>query len=438
MFKQIFLFELKLWFKRPSVYIFFLIFFALTVLVTAARAGLLGTSNADSNAIINSASAIARLLSSLNTNLIGIIILVTIIAPVVYKDFQYNMHPLLFTKPISKFGYMFGRFSAVFLVAIFVLSGSVFGHMLACVFPGIDAEKLGPFKLMNYLQPFILFIIPNTLLVGAIFFSLVTFSRNMIAGYVGCIVLILIKGITPALLSDIDNQTFAAILEPFGTQAFSKITKYWTPSEQNTLAIPFEGVLLYNRLLWLGIGLFITAATYWKFQFSQFNSPVSFFSRNKKETLSIASAPVNSLADVPTATQIFSSKFNLYQTWFLAKFEFNKIVKSIFFIIIVFISVALFMVVSPFLSLIYGTPTYPVTYQILEIGLGLFSLFMSVLIVFYGGIVVWRERDAKVDELVGASPIAPWVSFASKLIALILVQAVLFFVIMLTGMGIQT
>lgn len=437
MFKQIFLFELKLWFKRPSVYIFFLIFFALSILVTAGRAGLLGTSSSDSNIIINSASAIARLLNSLNTNLIGVIILVTIIAPAVYKDFEFNMHPLLFTKPISKFGYMFGRFSAVFFVALFVLSGSVFGHMLACTFPGIEAEKLGPFKLMNYLQPFILFIIPNTLLVGAIFFSLVTFTRNMIAGYIGCIVLLLIKNIIPALLSDIDNQTVAAVIEPFGTQAFSKITKYWTPVEQNTLGIPFEGVMLYNRLLWIGIGLFITIATYWKFQFSQFNSPVSFFSRNKKETFSIASAPVNSLADVPTATQTFSSKFNLYQTWFLAKFEFNKIVKSIFFIIIVLISIALFIIISPFLSLIYGTATYPVTYQILEIGLSLFSLFMSILIVFYGGIVVWRERDAKVDELIGAAPIAPWISFVSKLTALILVQAVLLLVIMFTGIGIQ-
>ncbi len=437
MFKQIFLFELKLWFKRPSVYIFFLIFFGLSILITAGRAGLLGASNSDSNVIINSASAIARLLSSLNTNLIGVIILVTIIAPAIYKDFEFNMHPLLFTKPISKFGYMFGRFSAVFLVALFVLTGSILGHMLVCTFPGIESEKLGPFKLINYIQPFILFIIPNTLLVGAIFFSLVTFSRNMVAGYVGCIILLLIKNITPALLSDIDNQTLAAVIEPFGTQAFSKITKFWTPSEQNTLVIPFEGVLLYNRLLWLGIGLFITIATYWKFQFSQFNSPVSFFSRNKKETLSIASSPVNSLADVPTATQSFSSTFSFYQTWFLAKFEFNKIAKSIFFIIIVLVSIALFILVSPFLSLIYGTSTYPVTYQILEIGLSLFTLFMSVLIVFYGGIVVWRERDAKVDELIGAAPIAPWVSFSSKLIALILIQAVLLLVIMFTGIGIQ-
>lgn len=437
MFKQIFLFELKLWFKKPATYIFFLVFFGLSMLLTAAVAGLLGGTSSDSNATINSANAIAGILNGLSTDIIGAIILITIIAPAVYKDFQYNMHPLLFTKPISKFGYLFGRFTAAFLVAMFVLTGTVLGHMITCALPGIEAEKLGAFHIVNYVQPFILFVVPNTLLVGAIFFSLVTFSRNMIAGYVGCIALILIKGIASSLLADLDNQTIASLLEPFGEQALNKITKFWSPSEQNTLAIPFEGVLLYNRLLWLGIGIGITLLTFLRFKFSQFNEPVSFFRRKRKEMLSIASAPVNSLADVPKATQNFSSKFSFYQTYFLAKFEFNKIVKSIFFLIIIALSILSFVAVSSQLGLIYGTSTFPVTYQILQVGAGIFQFFMIILIVFYAGIVVWRERDAKVDELVGVSPLAPWVSFASKLSALVSVQIILLFVIMLTGMSIQ-
>ncbi len=407
------------------------------MLLTAAVAGLLGGTSSDSNATINSANAIAGILNGLSTDIIGAIILITIIAPAVYKDFQYNMHPLLFTKPISKFGYLFGRFTAAFLVAMFVLTGTVLGHMVTCALPGIEAEKLGAFHIMNYLQPFILFVVPNTLLVGAIFFSLVTFSRNMIAGYVGCIALILIKGIASSLLADLDNQTIASLLEPFGEQALNKITKYWSPSEQNTLSIPFEGALLYNRLLWLGIGISITLLTFLRFKFSQFNEPVSFFRRKRKEMLSIASAPVNSLADVPKATQNFSSKFSFYQTFFLAKFEFNKIVKSIFFLIIIALSILSFVAVSSQLSLIYGTSTFPVTYQILQVGAGIFQFFMIILIVFYAGIVVWRERDAKVDELVGVSPLAPWVSFASKLTALVSVQIILLFVIMITGMSIQ-
>jgi ABC-2 type transport system permease protein len=438
MFKELFFFELKLWFKKSITYIFFLVFCGLSMLITAAMAGLLGPSVADSNTTINSVNAIASILNGLSNDIIGSIILITIIAPAVYKDFQYNMHPLLFTKPISKSGYLFGRFFAAFVVALFVLMGTIVGHAVACALPGIEAEKLGAFNSMNYLEPFILFVVPNTLLIGAIFFSLVTFSRNMIAGYIGCVALVLLKSSVTSMLGDMDNQTLVAILEPFGEQALKKITKYWSPAEQNTLFIPFEGVLLYNRLLWLGIGLGITVLTYFRFQFSQFNEPVSLFKRkNRKEFLSIPSAAIQSLADVPKAIQTFNKRFSFYQTWYIAKFEFNKIVKSVFFLIVVAISVLSFFAVSTQLDVIYGTSTFPVTYQILEKGGSVFQFFMIVLIVFYAGTVVWRERDAKVDELIGTSPIAPWVSFTSKLTALILIQVVLLFVLMLTAIFIQ-
>lgn len=438
MFSQLFLFELKLWFKRPAVYIFFLVFFLIAVLYMLVQGGVIGNSDADSNALVNSARAVAQYVSRINTGFIGMIILITIMAPSVYKDFQYNMHPLLFTKPISKFGYMMGRFLGSFCVAMFVLMGSMLGHMMMCAILSGDPQKFGPFNLMNYIEPFIYFVIPNTLLVGAIFFSLVTFSRNMIAGYVGCIALLVLKSIASALLADLDNQNLAAILEPFGEQAFRQLTKYWSPDEQNTLRLPFEGVLLYNRLLWLGIAFVITGLTFMRFKFSQFNEPVSFFKRkNKKEMLSLASAPVLALSDIPKPAQVFTKKFSWFQIWFLAKFEFRKIVKSIFFLIIALLAVASLLLVIPVNGIIYGTSTYPVTYQILEVGGALSALFLNIIIIFYAGVVVWRERDAKVEELVGTSPLLPHVPFLSKFIAMVLVQAVLLLVIMLTGISIQ-
>ncbi len=441
MFKQIFLFELNLWLKKPATYIFFLVFFGLSLFITSAIAGLLGGAE-ETNATINSAKAVAEVLNALNSDLMGIIsliILITIIAPAVYKDFQYNMHPLLFTNPITKFGYMFGRFSASFLVALFVVSATVLGHWVTCVIFGVDAERLGPFNLMNYVQPFVLFVVPNTLLVGAIFFSLVTFSRNMISGYVGAIVLLVLKGVSPILLSDIDNQNLAALLDPFGDQALNNATKYWSAEEQNTLALPMSGILLYNRLLWMGISLALTGFTFYRFQFSQFNNPISFswFKRKKAEIKSIPSAPLLSLADLPKVNPIYTFKFSLQQIWFLAKFEYVKVTKTIFFLIIALLSALILTVVSEVSVQIYGTPTMLVTHQVLQVSNAVFILFAPLLIVFYSGVVVWREKDSKVDELVGASPIASSTSFLSKLAGLVMMQATLLLVIMVTGIIIQ-
>jgi len=437
MFKELFLFELKLWFKKPSTYIFFLVFFAFSMLITSAMAGLMGTPQGESNTTINSALAIADILNGLNTDIIGAIILISIIAPAVYKDFQYNTHPLLFTKPITKFGYIFGRFTASFLVALFVISGTLFAHLIVCSFLGVDAEKLGAFSLMNYLQPFFFFVVPNTLLVGAIFFSLVTFSRNMIAGYVGCVTLILVKSIASALLADIDNQSMAALLEPFGEQALKQITKYWSPDEQNNLMIPFEGVLLYNRLLWLSIGVGITFLTYYRFQFSQFNNPVSLFKRKQKEHYSIPSAPIHSLSELPRVQQLFKGAIVWQQIKLITRFEFLKIVKSIFFLIVVLLCLISLALVSTQMGAIYGTNTYPVTYQILQLGGALFQFFMLILIVFYAGVLVWRERDSKTEELIGTTPIKNTTLLFSKFFALVLVQIMLLVTIIVSGILIQ-
>lgn len=440
MFKQIFSFELKLWLKKPATYIFFLVFFGLSMFITSALAGLLGGAS-ETNATINSAKAIAEVLNALNSDLMGIIslvILITIIAPAVYKDFQYNMHPLLFTNPISKFGYMFGRFSAAFLIAMFVVSATVFGHMITCAAFGVDAERLGPFNIMNYVQPFLIFVVPNTLLVGAIFFSLVTFSRNMISGYVGAIILLVLKGVSPILLRDLDNQNLAALLDPFGDEALSHVTKYWSAEEQNTLGLPMGGILLYNRLLWLGISLLLTGFTFYRFEFAQFNNPVSFsWFKKKQEIKSIPSAPLLSLSDLPKVDQTYSFSFTLKQIWFLAKFEYVKVTKTIFFLIIALLSILILTVVSDVSAEIYGTPTLLVTYQILQVSNAVMVLFAPLLIVFYSGVVVWREKDSKTDELIGASPIASSTSFLSKLLGLIMMQGTLLLIIMLTGIIIQ-
>ena len=45
----------------------------------------------------------------------------------------------------------------------------------------------------------------------------------------------------------------------------------------------------------------------------------------------------------------------------------------------------------------YGTNTYPVTYQVLDIASGSFAIFMLIITAFYAGELVWRERDARMD-----------------------------------------
>ncbi|HEY1040781.1 MAG TPA: M1 family aminopeptidase [Bacteroidia bacterium] len=439
MFKSIFLFEIKQGFKKPSTYIFFIIFFLLYLFVGLGLSGVLPLATGDSNVFVNSASSVAGILVGLNESIMGLVnsvILVAIMATAIQKDYEYNTHALFYTKPIKKSAYYFGRFFGAYTVALFVFFSQILGYFIGCM-AGSGNPQVGPLNMMSFIEPFLLFTVPNLFLLGIIFFSLTTYTRSNMTAYLFSIVLLVIRSITDTITSDIDNKTMAAILEPFGQEAFQRITEYWTPEEQNNYLIPMSGVLLYNRLLWVGIAIIITAVSYFKFSFSQFLVPFVLFKKKVKETLSPASSQIQNLSDLPVVSRIFTTKANWKQLFYLAGFEFKKMTKSVFFVIICALGAAMMFVISQFTGAIYGTQTYPVTYQILEAVAGIFQFFILILIVFFSGTIVWRDRDNKVDELVGTTPISNTILFFSKYLGLIYVTGILMFVIMLTGIIIQ-
>ncbi|MFL5752264.1 MAG: M1 family aminopeptidase [Bacteroidia bacterium] len=439
MFKEIFLFEFKQGLKKPSTYIFFAVFFLVYFLMGLITSGIIPLATGDTNVKINSASVVTGLLIGLNQNIFGLVnsvILVAVMSTAIQKDYEYNSHSLFYTKPISKPGYFFGRFFGAFIIGLFVFFGQIIGYMTACAI-GSGEPTVGPFHLMNFMEPFFLFTAPNVLLLGVIFFTLTTYTRSNMSAYLFSVVLLVLRSITDSITSDLDNKTFAAILEPFGQEAFQKITEYWTPEEQNNLLIPLQGELLINRLLWIGIALLITFAGYFRFQFSQFLTPFNLFKRKVTETLSPASAHMQSLSDIPRVLKDFSIRAQWRQLFYLAGFEFKKMTKSVFFVIICALGMSMMFIISKFTGQIFGTETYPVTYNILQTVSGIFQFFILILIVFFSGTIVWRDRDKKVDELVGTTPISNTVLFFSKYLGLMYVTMALLSLIFITGVVIQ-
>ena len=62
---------------------------------------------------------------------------------------------------------------------------------------------------------------------------------------------------------------------------------------------------------------------------------------------------------------------------------------------------------------------------------------MLIIIAFYAGELVWRERDNRLDQISDALPVPTWLPLLSKLGALMLVPVLLQAVLMLCGMAIQ-
>ncbi|MBX9785393.1 MAG: ABC transporter permease [Chitinophagaceae bacterium] len=438
MFGAIFSFELKNGFKKPSTYIFFGILFLLSLMIGLAASGVFSTTRSDSNFIVNSAFSVAGVLLGTSSSIFSIlvsVILISIMAVAIQKDYQYNMHPLFFTKPISKSGYFFGRFLGSFTIAVFVFSGLLIGFYLGTL-AGMGKPMMAEYKFANYLQPFFIFTVPNILLLGVLFFSLTTFLRTTMMAYIVAIILMVLQIMSNTLMQNIDNKMLSALLEPSGANALNYVTEYWSPFEKNENLIPFTGALLYNRLLWAAIAIVVCAVSYFGFSFSQFLRPLQLFGRKEKADAPYA-AQSHTLDDLPAVTQDFSGKAAMKQMWWLGLFEARKMVRSLFFIIMCLLGIGMMLLIVNFMDAIYGVSTYMVTYKIVEDVAGSISLFVVIFIIFYSGTAIWRERETKMDELVGVTPVSNASMFFSKFIGLVLASAVLSLVAMVTGIIIQ-
>ena len=436
MFLEIVRFELWYRLRRPATYIYFAILLGIGLLMMLLTGGFfegvtasVGISKVD----INSPFALNGLISVL-TIVPGVLIVSAMFGPAVLRDFDSRMHPLLYTAPITKAGYLGGRFFGTLLVTLLVLSGIGLGLWLGTLFPGVAAVRLGPFRLGSYLVPYFTFVLPNVLLTGALFFGLATLTRQALSTYVGSIIFLVLYFVAQSQLASLDNQTTAALLDPMGNGALALLTKYWTPAEKNTRLIWPTGMLGLNRLLWLGTGLLLVAGCYWRFRFGQSVGAV-FAPRRRAEAPGRAGQTLGPLV-LPPVRQDFGLGQHLRQWARLTGQELRDILRSPYFIAIVVAGLAFLLASALQIGKIYDTRTYPVTGQVIEILSGSFTLFLLAIITFYAGELVWRERDAHMNQLYDALPLPNWVPFAAKLAALLLVPAIL--LVMVLGFGILT
>ncbi|HUH25235.1 MAG TPA: hypothetical protein VLY87_01285, partial [Flavobacterium sp.] len=251
----IFKFETKRWFKNWQFYLYFVLFFALSFGIMAGASGYFDalTVTTSSNTVVNSPIAINGLMGLIATFLNFIIPVV--IGATVYRDFKYNSHTLLFAYPFNKFQYLIGKFLSGFVVTIFITFSIGLGFLVASVLPFANPDLLGPINLAAYFQSYLIFVLPNIFFIGALIFMMVTLTRNQYIGFIFVIVLLFIPALISSLVRNVDDKFVASLFEPFGRLALNYVTKYWTIDEQNTLMIPLDKVIIYNRLIWIGVGV---------------------------------------------------------------------------------------------------------------------------------------------------------------------------------------
>ena len=433
-------FEFRSRLKLVSTWIYFLVFFCLALLWIAAAGGLFKDANisfGSGKVAVNSPFALAQTVAILG--MFGITVMAAIMGRAVQQDVEYRTQSFFFTAPIGKLEYLGGRFVGAFGVLLVVFASVGLGAFVATLLPGMDAERLGPNRWAAYLLPYATVLLPNALVIGAVFFSLAAATKKMLPVYIGSVLALIGWLISVQLLRDADNRTLAALVDPFGLRAVGTLTDYWTISERNLKLVSLEGVLLWNRLLWLGVGTVVVALCFWRFSFAE--AAIARPGKRGKAVVDPADA-APTISDRPAVrVRATAARAAPAAAWRLLPhriwLEFRETTKNIYFGVLVLAGLLFLVFASTTVGDIYGTSTWPLTFQMLGLLSGTFAAFMLIIIAFYAGELVWRERDNRLDQISDALPTPTWLPLVSKLGALMLVPAVLQLVLMLCGMAIQ-
>jgi hypothetical protein len=427
-------FEARQRLKLLSTWVYFFAFFALALLWMAAAGGVFKEAfvSFGGRVLLNAPRQIALSVAFLGS--LGVIVVAAMTGRSVQQDFEYEMHHFFFSAPIPKYAYVFGRFLGALATLAVVFSSLLFGTLLGAALPGIDAGRLGPYSVTGYLRPYFLTLLPNLFIFGAIFFVLAALTRRMLPVYVASVVMLIGYIVAPSLARDLDYKTLAALIDPFGTTALIRLTEYWSLTERNTLQVPFAGVYLVNRAIWSAFSLVVLLLGYWRFSFV--SAPANRRGQARPDAQAAPQAAPAAAADLHETPDFAARSLAVL----LAKsswLAFRESVKNVYFAVIVLAGMLTLIVSSLDMGSMYGTKTYPVTYMVLELIRDVFALFLLVVTTFYAGEMVWREREARMAQMLDALPVPSWLPLAAKTIALVGLQILLLVAAMVCGMGIQ-
>ena len=271
MFLQVLAYELRYRFRLVSTWIYIILAFVVAFLIANLSGG--AFDGFEIQAGKGGEFTFVNNPLNISTFILMMMYLCTIIFAAIFgsssvRDYETGSYELFFTKPVNPKTYFLGRFSGSYLSALAVVISIVLGLAIGFQMPYLSAYKVGPFLPLAYLHVLFYFAIPNLFVMGMLFFSVGILSRRVINSYVAGICVFFAYILAGMLAGDVEKLTQAAILDPLGMSTIAVVTRYWTSAQSNSSYLSLNGLIGWNRLLWLGISILLMLYSLYKFRSS--------------------------------------------------------------------------------------------------------------------------------------------------------------------------
>ena len=426
MLTEIVRFEWRYHSRQAAFFAASLLFFLLGFALSVTRFG-------PDNVALNSPYLVMEAFGLLS--LIAIITAGIFASNAVLRDDDYRMSEIIHTTPVGRFRYLFGRFGGAFLATLTTVALSGLGMAAGALMPWLPPERVAAMDARPYLAAFGVITIPNVLFATALLFAVAVLTRNAMATYAAAVVLYVLYFVCAALT---DSPLMAgskpgggggalpSLLDPFALTSFFDATRYWTAAEKNTRFIPFAGTLLFNRSIWTATALGVLTLAYRKFSFRiQRASP-------RKEPQRASSRTWNRPLIRPAET----SRLETYLS--CTKLELRALLsKSTLLLLLLWLGLAISEIYGAVLTGEYDSASYLATSLVLAALQTPATIIGTILILYYGAELFWREQRIRIASIVDSTPVSGSVMIASKWTALAVLLGSLLLAGAVAGLAVQ-
>ena len=382
---------------------------------------------------INSAYAILQIEQALF--IFGILPIVAFVTTAMTRDFERATASLVFVTPISPMTFVLGRFLGALIPALLIGLAGLLGALIGTFMPWLDQARIAPFSLLPWAYIFLVVILPSTLVLCIIFFSVAALTRSFALTFAAAMGFFVGEALLN-LYANFENGTWAALADPVARLTVAAETRYWTVAELNT-DIPL-GLLLQNRLLWLTVALVALLLVRQRFHLDLAEQTPSRFMLRSRSAATAQRTPQPASQKI-TPVQSFSPRASCAEFVSQLKMDLSCVFKS------PLIYIILVLVATTMIGEFYGnvsrvgldTPLYPLSslmLPFLRYGLLHFILLVGL---WYSAELIHRERASGIGEILNTSPFPDWLMILSKTATMCLVVGVLMLVAVLTLMALQ-
>jgi ABC-2 type transport system permease protein len=311
--------------------------------------------------------------------------------------------------------------------------GVSLGILLAKYLPWADAERWEAVNWTAHLKGILLFALPDTFFTAAILFAAAVVWRRDIASFVAAILLLAGRAMTCRFFRVRSGSTFEPCSTLLAVRAFARGHQVLDGGRQERSP---------SQLQWLAS---LEPSDLDRSRVRSFCSrllPLQLrreTDENKALETDAQPQAITPAATAPPHAQL--DGFAVGKVPGIIRNSFPRNGQEHGFVVLVMIAgmlciLALALEATQFQGN-QTVQTFPVTYWVIELIRGALDLLLIVIITYFSGALVWKDRDERMDEIADATPTPEWVSYAARLATLIAMVMLIQAVALLAGIVVQ-